>query len=178
MMMDVQVPCRKCGKKAPSSEFTIDPDLKMAVCKACANERKLARSSSGITPSVRNVPTELPRPEPRSPVLNHPGHSQEGLGITFRSPVKNTVSVAPQNKPIQNKQQSPPIGWDETDELIEKAAAQKAAKQDPSGNVRLQDGKIMHTCSKCKYQFKYVPEDDKPNKCPYCGTPSKGLFRQ
>ncbi len=160
MMMDVQVPCRKCGKKAPSSEFTIDPDLKMAICKACANERKIAKSSMGSNPSVRNVPNELPKAQPRSPVLNQPGHSQSGLGITLKS-----------------SNNAPPAGWDETDELIEKAAAAKAAAKEPSGNTTLPDGRIMHSCKKCRYQFKYDPEDNRPNKCPYCGTPSKDAFR-
>lgn len=156
--MDVQVPCRKCGKKAPSSEFTIDPDLKMAICKACANERKIAKSSSGFNPSVRNVPHELPKVQPRAPVSNVPGAKQSSspLGLNVEKPA----------------------GWDETDELLEKAAAKKAAASAPDGNFTTSDGRVMHTCSKCKYQFKYDPDDDRPNKCPYCGTPTKGLFRR
>lgn len=165
--MDVQVPCRKCGKKAPSSEFTIDPDLKMAICKACANERKIAKSSIGSNPSVRNLPNELPKAQPRSPVLNQPvSNTPSGLGITLKS---STPSA------------SKPAGWDETDELIEKAAMAKAVSKAPAsegGNIRTADGRIMHSCSKCKYQFKYDPDDDRPNKCPYCGTPTKGLFRR
>lgn len=167
MMMDVQVPCRKCGKKAPSSEFTIDPDLKMAICRACANERKIARGSMGSNPSVRNVPHELPKAEPRSPVLNQPGHSQSGLGIVFKS--------GPGATPV--KSSAPPMGWDETDELIEKAAAQKAASKASDGNVTLSDGRIMHSCRKCKYQFRYDPETNRPNMCPYCGAPTKDAFR-
>lgn len=152
--MDVQVPCRKCGKKAPSSEFTIDNDLKIAVCKACANERKIARSSSGFNPSVRNTPTELPKPQKAT------GSSADML------PKKGVRNV-------------PPAGWDETDELLEKAAASKAAASaaESGENLRLADGRVMHVCRKCKYQYKYDAEDDKPNKCPYCTTPSKSVFR-
>lgn len=175
-MMDVQVPCRKCGKKAPSSEFTIDTDLKMAICKACANERKIARSSSGFNPSVRNVPPEMPKLQPRTPVANVP---QELPKYPARTPVTNTATVqAPKQSSLGINLKSQPAGWDETDELIEKAAAMKAAAQSPTGDVRTADGRIMHTCSKCKYQFKYDPEDDRPNKCPYCGTATKPAFRK
>lgn len=150
--MDVQVPCRKCGKKANSSEFTIDPDLKMAVCKACANERKIAKSTSGFNPSVRNTPTELPKPQPKP-------------------------AGAPQSSGVRNV---PPSGWDETDDLLEKAAAQKAAAVAAASgrNLTLPDGRVMHVCRKCKYQYKYDEQDDKPNKCPYCMTPSRGAFRE
>lgn len=163
-MMDVQVPCRKCGKKAPSSEFTIDNDLKIAICKACANERKISKSTSGFNPSVRNVPHELPKAEPRPVVLNQPGvfnktgSSQSSLGINLK----------PSNRPA---------GWDETDELIEKAAASKMVARSSTGTATLEDGRIMHACRKCKYQFKYDPEDNRPNKCPYCGTATKDAFR-
>lgn len=157
MMMDVQVACRKCGKKAPSSEFTIDMDLKMAICKTCANEKKIAKSTSGFNPSVRNLPHEIPKSTaPKAPVSNLPGARQSPLGLNVERPA----------------------GWDETDELLEKQAAAKASLKSPDGNARMADGRVMHACSKCKYQFKYDPADDRPNKCPYCGTPTKGLFRQ
>jgi len=149
-MMEVQVPCRKCGKKAPSTEFTIDSELKMAVCKACANERKIAKSTSGFNPSVRNTPNELPKAQPK-----------------------------PAGAPATGLRNVPPVGWDETDDLLEKAAAKKAAASASAAgtSLRLDDGRVMHVCKKCQYQFKYDEEDNKPNKCPYCGTPTKGVFR-
>ncbi|MFA6073108.1 MAG: hypothetical protein WC758_03275 [Candidatus Woesearchaeota archaeon] len=152
--MDVQVSCRKCGKKAPSSEFTIDSELKMAICKACSNERKIAKSSGGFNPTVRNLPHELPKAQI----------------VPGAKPVSNTVSA-----PISKAHK--PADWDETDDLIEKAAAKKAVESSSDGTARLADGRVMHSCRKCKYQFKYDPEDDKPNKCPYCGTPCKGTGR-
>jgi hypothetical protein len=174
MMMDVQVPCRKCGKKAPSSEFTIDPDLKMAICKACANERKIAKSSPGFNPSVRNVPHEIPKSEPRPAVLNHPAVLNQQ---TIPSKTVSSQSSSQSGLGINFKSNTPPAGWDETDELIEKAANTKTMSKSDTGNAELEDGRIMHACKKCKYQFKYDPEDNRPNKCPYCGTAVKDAFR-
>ena len=39
MAMDVPVKCRRCGKTAPASEFSIDPDYKMAVCRSCVKSK-------------------------------------------------------------------------------------------------------------------------------------------
>ena len=150
-MMDVPVTCRKCGKKAPASEFSVDPVLKMAICRSCANERKIsARTATGSQPTVRNTPTEMPKPQSK------PMGQTGGL--------KNT----------------PPAGWDAEDDLIEKAAQKKAYERAESGigdAPKLEDGRIMNTCKKCKYQYKYDPETDRPNHCPYCGTLSKGVGR-
>lgn len=40
MYQDVPVKCKKCQKMAPSSTFTIDPYLKVAVCGNCAKESR------------------------------------------------------------------------------------------------------------------------------------------
>jgi predicted Zn-ribbon and HTH transcriptional regulator len=154
--MDVPVTCRKCGKKAPASEFTVDPVLKMAVCRSCANERKMAaRTTSTSQPLVRNTPTELPKPQKESGA---------GAGGFQPKPVVRNV---------------PPPGWDVEDELIVKAAAKKASDYEATGlgsAPKLEDGRVLHTCKKCKYQFKYNPETNRPNMCPNCATMVRNAF--
>ena len=38
--MDIQIQCRKCGRKALSSLFKVDYVYKMAVCPECIRERQ------------------------------------------------------------------------------------------------------------------------------------------
>jgi len=50
-MVDIMVICRKCGKKAPASEFRVNSELKMAVCSGC---QKISLSyKTSLNPSIK-----------------------------------------------------------------------------------------------------------------------------
>ncbi len=64
-----------------------------------------------------------------------------------------------------------PAGWDDEDDVIEKAYAEKQAKQAKHGEVvEIGGGKVKRSCYKCKYQFVYNPATNTPNRCPYCNA--------
>ena len=116
MAMDVPVKCRRCGKTAPASEFTIDPDYKMAVCRSCVKNKK----------NIGNISSQ-----------------KEGSSFT------PTVSERP-------------ASWNKVNEKIERDIFEKQ---------KMTSDKILKTCYKCNYKFKYNPERNFPNKCPFCGSP-------
>lgn len=90
------VKCKNCGKLAPSMEFSVDPYLKMAVCKTCS---KGARPSQGkITSAQQKTQQTRPRGPPQQDFL-------------FKSK--------------QQIQDEKPAGWDADDVYLEKLAKTK-----------------------------------------------------
>jgi hypothetical protein len=138
-MVDVLVICRKCGKKAPSSEFRVNPELKMAVCSGC--QKTNLSSKTSFNPSVKNTP------------------------VTFDKK-QNTIVT----EKIENV---PPKSWNETfKEPINKTTTSSLQNKSPN----IDSEKTIRICKKCKYKYKYDSVNNKPNKCPYCMTPSKSVF--
>lgn len=132
-MVDVLVVCRKCGKKAPSSEFKVNPDFKMAVCSGCQKTSLSPKTS--FNPSIKNTPTN---------------------NITQTNVVSEKIKNVP------------PKSWNETPHSEPSSLKNKNADSDLEKTTRI--------CRKCKYNYKYDSANNKPNKCPYCMTPSKSVF--
>lgn len=65
-----------------------------------------------------------------------------------------------------------PAGWDEDDEMLEKAARRMATKTEPPKTQYelIDDENIKLTCPKCEYRFTYNTIRMTPNSCPYCGV--------
>lgn len=116
MAMDVPVKCRRCGKTAPASEFTIDADYKMAVCRACVKDKK------------------------------------------------NIGNTSSQNSGTPSSSTERPASWNKVNEKIERDIFEKQ---------EMTNEKILKTCYKCNYKFKYNPSRNFPNRCPFCGSPVK-----
>ncbi len=143
MPIETRVKCRRCGRDAPASEFTVDYVYKMAVCGNCVRERKA--SSSSVSHPVKNSPLS-------KSIMSEPAQK-----TTLPSSVSQTAK------------QSKPADWDEDDELLEKTAGKKVMNEGVKA-VKLDSGKLLYPCPKCKYKFKYDSERNNPNKCPFCAT--------
>ncbi|PIN81356.1 hypothetical protein COV13_01415 [Candidatus Woesearchaeota archaeon CG10_big_fil_rev_8_21_14_0_10_32_9] len=134
MVIETRVKCRRCGRDAPASEFTVDYVYKMAVCANCVRERKASSNSS-----------------------NHP---------VKNSPLSKSIMSEPKQNAVK---QSVAVDWDEDDEFLEKTAGKKVVSEGVKV-VKLDSGKLLYPCPKCKYKFKYDAERNNPNKCPFCAT--------
>jgi len=155
MVIETRVKCRRCGRDAPANEFTVDYVYKMAVCANCVRERKASSNSS--THPVKNSPLS-------KSIMSEPRQTAAGQSTVLQNATnRGTIS--------QNAgKQSAAADWDEDDEFLEKTAGKKVVSEGVKA-VKLDSGKLLYPCPKCKYKFKYDPERNNPNKCPFCATP-------
>ena len=141
----VKVTCKRCGRQAPSSEFSLDSVFGMVVCRNCIKDRKsgIARKDSG--PMGKPKGTDEPKFDA--------GEYDEIVHGKAGTPSKG----------------SKPADWDAVDEELERAAREKEQKKSPI--TVLPDGRLLIRCKKCKFEFKYNKQKGMPNSCPYCATP-------
>lgn len=142
----VKVTCKKCGRQAPSSDFSLDSVFGMVVCKNCIKDRKsgIAKKEIGSI-GIHGRQKETSAHEIDSGEYEEIVHGKQG----------------------QSKA-SKPVDWDSVDEELERAAREKEQKK--SAISVLPDGRLLVTCRKCKFQFKYNKQKGVPNTCPYCAT--------
>lgn len=143
MVIETRVKCRRCGRDAPANEFTVDYVYKMAVCANCVRERKASSSANS------------------HPVKNSP------LSKSIMSEPRSTASQTTASQ--STAKSSRPVDWDEDDDYLEKTAGKKVVSEGVKA-VKLDSGKLLYPCPKCKYKFKYDSERNNPNKCPFCAT--------
>lgn len=62
-MTNIDVICRRCGRKAPSDEFKIDHVYKLAVCKVCYVEREKNLVKKKEEKTVSELMKESPKQE-------------------------------------------------------------------------------------------------------------------
>ena len=65
-------------------------------------------------------------------------------------------------QPVQVEPKKP-AGWDNEDIMLEKAYKEK--QKDPFIGL---SGTALVKCKKCKYEFNYNIDIDRPRTCPYC----------
>lgn len=69
---------------------------------------------------------------------------------------------------VQAEKKTKPAGWDHEDEYLEKVEKQRQKNQ--LQFERLDSERVMLTCPKCEYKFKFNTVKKSPKLCPYCGT--------
>ncbi len=82
---------------------------------------------------------------------------------------KKAASQEANRAKVEEQKKQMPAGWDSEDNEIERAYNNKLSQK--SVIERIDDDKVKYTCKKCKYTFTYSTVQNKPGRCPYCGTP-------
>jgi len=139
-MANIEVNCRKCGRRAPANEFRVDHIYKLAVCKVCYTDRKKDLPKKPEEKTVREMMRE---PKQETEIKTY--------DIT-RSKIFDENDDEYLDKAVKKKQE-------ELQKRKENVIRVKPIK----------DNKALYPCQHCKYKFKYNTETQKPTQCPFCG---------